>query len=109
MLGQVERAFQQGDERNLLAAAADRLEIAVLEAPSFYSRAQAMYVMEDFFRTYPPKQFDMQDASPSGGSLYAPGLYWSTSQSEPLRVYIRLRRTGQQWELREIRIEQRAP
>ncbi|MGI9174419.1 MAG: DUF4783 domain-containing protein [Rhodothermales bacterium] len=108
-LGRVEEAFQQGNGRNLLAGAADRLEIAVLEAPSFYSRAQAMYVMENFFRTYPPKQFDIQDADPSEESLYAPGLYWSTSQSEPFRVYVRLRRMAQQWELREIRIEQRDP
>ena len=108
-LNQVKEAFQQGNERDLLAGAADRLEVAVLEAPSFYSRAQAMYVMEDFFRTYPPKQFDIQDADPSEESLYAPGLYWSTSQSEPFRVYVRLRRIAQQWELREIRIEQRAP
>ena len=108
-LSQVEEAFQRGDERNLLADAADRLEVAVLEAPSFYSRAQAMYVVENFFRTYPPQRFDLQDADPSGESLYAPGLYWSTSQSEPFRVYIRFRRIAQEWELREIRIEQRAP
>lgn len=107
-LERVERAFHEGDERSLLAVAADRLEVSVFEVTSFYSRAQAMYVMQDFFRRHPPERFIFQEVVQSDGSLYAPGLYWSTSQSTPLQVYVRLHRTAQQWELREIRIEQRA-
>ena len=107
-LAQVEEAFRQGDARGLLAMAADRLEIAVLEAPTLYSRAQATYVMQDFFRLHPPERFALREAAQSDGSLFVPGLYWSTSQGEPFQVYVHLRQKAQAWELRGIRIEQRA-
>ena len=108
VLAQVEEAFQQGDARGLLSAAADRLEIAVLEAPMLYSRAQATYVMQDFFRLYPPERFKLQEAAQSDGSLFVPGLYWSTSGGDPFKVYLRLRQKAHAWELREVRVEQRA-
>ena len=107
-LAQVERAFEEGDARGLLEGAADRVEIAVLEAPMLYSRAQATYVMRDFFRLHPPERFALQEAAQSDGSLFAPGLYWSMGQDGPFQVYVRLRQKARAWELREIRVEQRA-
>lgn len=103
----VQEAFAAGDANALLGEAADRLEIALMGQSKLYSRAQATYVMEDFFRRYPPEQFTLQNDSQGGGNWFATGQYHYKHTEQPLHVYVRLHRKGEQWELREVRIERR--
>lgn len=106
-LDAVEQAMVQGDARTLLSDAADRIEITILGRSTLYSRAQATYVMQDFFREYPPTGFSLDDTSATGGSRFATGRYRYQQAEQPLHVYLQLRKKGTQWQLREIRIEQR--
>lgn len=102
-------AFGEGDVRALLTRTSERLEIAVFGASRLYSRSQARYVLEAFFRDYAPDRFDLRDVARAGGGAFAEGDYWYARGASPLRVYLRLRREGGSWELREILIEQRQP
>lgn len=106
-LAELQEAFARGDVRGLLAHAADRVDITIFGASAIYSRAQAQYVMEDFFRQQPPERFNWQDPSQRDGNWFAAGLYWYRRADHPLRIYVRLRQTADQWELREIRIDRR--
>lgn len=105
-LQQIESAFSRGNSRVLADIAADRLEIRLFGSSTLCSRGQAVYVLEDFFRQYSPQKFDFQEATRTDESWFAPGEYWYESAGNPLRVYVVLRQKGEQWELREIRVEE---
>ncbi len=106
-LDKVQEAFAAGDADALIGEAADRVEIALLGRSKLYSRAQATYVMEDFFRRYPPETFTLKNNAQDNGSWFATGRYQYKHAEQPLQVYLRLHLKDQQWQLREIRIEQR--
>ncbi len=106
-LARLGQAFEAGDAHALLADAADRVEIALLGSSKLYSRAQATYVMQEFFREYPPEQFTLQNESRTEGSWIAAAHYRYKRAEHPLQVYVRLRVKGEQWELREVRVEER--
>ena len=101
-LSQIDRAFKQGDARALVAPAADRLDVSLFGAGMQYSRSQALYVMQDFFKEYPPQRLEWQSNSEAEGSRFAMGRYWYEGGGAPLRVYVRL----QEKKLREVRVEQ---
>ena len=101
---QIKRAFEAGNARALLDAAVDRLEISLFGANTSYSRGQALYVLEDFFRNYPPHRFMLQDHQETDGHRFAMGRYWYEGSDRPLQVYLRLRAEGGGWVLQEIRI-----
>ena len=104
-LAQIEVALRTGDARLLLGSAADRLEIGIFGVSTLYSRAQALYVMQEFFRQYPPKDFSFREPSATSGGWFSAGYYQSTMQARALRIYVHLRQRDDQWQLREIRIE----
>jgi hypothetical protein len=106
-LVEIREALRRGDAQALLAVAAERVEIALLGRSTLYSRSQATYVLQDFFRHYPPKRFVLINDSRAGGSWFAVGRYEVQGGDQPLDVYLRLRARGGGWELREVRIEQR--
>jgi len=89
------------------AAAAERVELALPGRTKLYSRAQATYVLEDFFRQHPPERFTLGRTSKVAGSWIAAGVYWYRQGEDPFQVYLRLRQKDRRWVLREIRIEQR--
>lgn len=103
----VRDAFVQGDAKMLLDAAGDRVEIALMGQGQLYSRAQATYVMQDFFREHPPEQFSLEPGYGDEGSWIVAGEYWYRQEEASLQVYIHLRLKEKQWEVREIRIEPR--
>lgn len=106
-LERIHEAFAQGDARALLEQAAERVEVVLLGQSRQYSRSQAVYVMDEFFREYPPEQFELADTSGSNGSQFAASQYWSNREEAPLQVYIHLRQSEERWLIREIRIERR--
>jgi hypothetical protein len=103
----VQDAFADGDAYALLGGASDRVEIALLGRSRLYSRQQAVHVMLDFFRRYPPEGFTLQSQDREEGSWFATGLYRHRHAEHPLQVYLRLRLRDDRWELREVRVEER--
>ena len=106
-LDRVQVAFADGDADAVLADAADRVEIALLGQSKLYSRAQATYVMEDFFRRYPPDVFTLDNSAGDEANWFATGRYRYKHADKPLHVYLRLRQKAERWELLEVRVEQR--
>ena len=104
-LEHVRDAFARGDARALLARATERIEMTLLGRSTHYSRSQAIYVMEEFFRDYPPEQFAVEDTSGTEGSWFMAYEYWSTRDQDPMQVFIRVRTLEDSWEVREIRVE----
>lgn len=107
VLKQIEAAFEQGSVAGLLGRGTDRIDITILGSGSVYSRAQAQYVLERFFREHPPQRFRLDAPYRRDDNAFASGRYWYAQGESPLWVYIRLRREGANWELREIRIDRR--
>lgn len=108
LLDEVETALETGDVTALSRRSADRVELTLFGAASMYSRGQAMYVMADFFREFPPVRAALREPSRSGSNWFALGEYYYERADEPLRVFVRLRSKAGRWELREVRIERAA-
>jgi hypothetical protein len=106
-LERLREAFVAGDANALLREASDRIEIALLGRSKLYSKAQATYVLQDFFRRYPPEAFTLQPNEPEAGNWFTTGRYRYRHAEQPLQVYVRFLQKGTQWELREVRIEER--
>ncbi|MDX1548086.1 MAG: DUF4783 domain-containing protein [Rhodothermales bacterium] len=104
-LERLEAAVGAGDHEAVIVAAADRVELDVLGSRKLYSRAQASYVLHDFFRRYPPEAFAFDHATQAEGHWFATGLYRYRQGEQPLRVSVRLRSHEDGWTLRELRVE----
>jgi hypothetical protein len=100
-------AFSEGDVRRLLRPSADRVEISLFGARTFYSSAQALYVLREFFRSHAPRRFVVGDVMETGMSCLVRGKYERARVERRLQVYVRLDRPERKapWHLREVRIE----
>lgn len=108
-LERIETAMGEGDARMLLTSAAERVELTIFDMRSFYSRTQALYVIQDFFGSYAPQHFSFEDISCRDDRCSATGAYGhARSEDDVLRVYVRLGVDEGEWLLRELRIERNA-
>lgn len=98
-------AFTQGNPQRLLTPATDRVEVSLFGTRTFYSSAQAFYVLRDFFETRPPTEFTLGDVTEAGESYFVRGRYDHSRDEQTLQVYVRLVQAGQAWQLQEIRID----
>jgi hypothetical protein len=102
----VSTAFQAGNARQLLTPAADRIEVSLFGTRTFYSSAQAFYVLREFFDTHSPVDFVLVDATGAGKSCFLRGRLAPARDERPLQVYVRLVREGTEtWQLHEVRID----
>jgi hypothetical protein len=99
------KGLQAGDARQLLHNAADRVEISLFGARTFYSQSQAFYVVRDFFGEHPPRRVELRDTVQTDESYFLTGRYWHTRTDQPLDVFIRMQHDSEQWTVHEIRIE----
>jgi hypothetical protein len=99
-------ALSEGDANRLLRPSADRVEISLFGARTFYSSAQALYVLRKFFRSHAPRRFVIGDVMETGTSCFVRGEYEQARIGRRLQVYVRLDRSERKspWRLREIRI-----
>lgn len=102
----VTEAFGEGDPERLLVPSADRVEVTLFGARTFYSNAQAFYVLRDFFRSHTPQAFSIDDVTEAGTSCFVRGLYEQSRVDRPLHVFVRFGKDEEEtWRLQEIRIE----
>jgi hypothetical protein len=100
----IAEAFRNGDAERLMTPAADRVEASILGMQTYYSRAQALFVLQDFFRNFVPRKFAFGEASQAEDDFFATAQYWYGQAERPLQVYIRLTRRDEAWVLHEIRL-----
>lgn len=102
----ISTAFANGDVQRLLSDGADRVEISLFGTRTFYSSGQAFYVLRDFFKTHPPANFVVDDATGAGKSCFVRGRFEHTGGERSLQVYVRLvRDEGDAWRVQEVRID----
>lgn len=101
----IKQAFEGGGAEQLLTPAADRVEISILGMQTYYSRDQALYVLQDFFKNYAPRQFAFEDVSRAEKDFFATAQYWYGQAERPLQVYVRLTQRDEAWILQEIRLD----
>ena len=101
----IEQAFREGQAQQLLTPAAERVEISILGMQTQYSRNQALYVLQDFFKNYAPRKFAFEDVSQAQDDFFATARYWYGQAERPLQVYVRLTRQDEQWVLQEVRLD----
>ena len=107
ILSAVQHAFARSDAAAVLDRSADHLEIALFGPGTLYSRAQAQYVLQGFFKEYPPDKVVFFRPSRNESSLFVVGAYRYAVKEAPCQLFFRLRMRDTLWELREIRIERR--
>lgn len=101
----VATAFTNGDAQRLLTPAADRVEVSLFGTRTFYSNAQAFYVLRDFFDEHVPQRFTVQDVTETETSCFVTGTYQHVRSERALQVYVRLTRPSEKtWQLHEVRI-----
>ena len=105
IISRVETAFTNGNAQRLLTPAADRVEVSLFGTRTFYSSAQAYYVLEDFFDRYPPTHFTVDDVTETGSSCFLRGRFDHGRDERTLQVYVRLTTRNAAWRLQEIRID----
>lgn len=101
----VTEGFRAGNSQMLLQEAAERVEISLFGARTFYSRGQAFYVIQNFFRDHPPRRFEVRDTVHAEGSYFLTGRYWEVRTDPPLTVFVRIQAADSQWRVHEIRVE----
>lgn len=102
-----ESAFAEGNAEALLESAAPRLELSIFGRASFYSRTQALFVMRDFFRRYPPDSVSFRDQSIGENTRTLLGQYEELGGGQ-CRVAVRLRWRAGAWEVRAVRLDRTA-
>lgn len=102
----ISTAFENGDVQRLLSDGTDRVEISLFGTRTFYSSGQAFYVLRDFFKTHPPANFVVDDATGAGKSCFVRGRFQHTRGERSLQVYVRLvEEEGDTWRVQEVRID----
>lgn len=105
VLQRVTTAFADGNAERLLTPAADRIEVSLFGTRTFYSSAQAFYVLREFFDTHPPSSFSLSDATGTGRSTFMRGQLDHNRDERTLQIYVRLVQRQGTWRLHEIRID----
>lgn len=106
MLQDIRSAFMSANAAALTDHAAPTVEIALFGASKRYSRSQATLLLRSFFNDWPPLDFRLADFTKTSSGWFMEGHYDTEADKSGLRVYIRLRNTGQQWLIRELLIEE---
>lgn len=105
----VSSAVQAGDAQRLLTPAADWIEMSLFGTRTVYSRAQASYVLRDFFDQHPPEDLVLVDTTGAGTNFFLRGRLDPARGEQPLQVYVRLLRHEKKgWRLHEVRIDSEA-
>ena len=105
----IRQAIIAGNAKVLLSYSSERVEINLFGRSGVYSPSQAVYVVQDFFQKYPPKQFAFRDTSHTRHSWFVGGIYQHARNNAPLRIYLRIRSSDRKWKLREIHISHFEP
>lgn len=105
-LEDVRQALAAGDAGALFAQGSEQVALTLPRGSAVYSSNQAVYVVEEFFKAYPPEAVSLRDTAQAGGSWLAEGTYRPANDA-PMSLYLRLEQSDGLWVLRELRIKAR--
>lgn len=108
-LEKIQAALQDADPAGVLDQVEDRVEIVLFGQGGTYRRGQAVHVLRDFFRRYPPDRVDLgSERSSSDDGRTAMGRYWTQDGGLPLQVRVLHRESGDKWRLVSLHVERQS-
>ena len=97
----MKEAIKANDATGLVRTFAQTLELSLEGNGGTYSKAQSEFVLKDFFKKHPVKDFSIVHTGSSKGDLqFAIGRYLSGSDN--YNVLIRVRQVGEEYLVHEI-------
>ena len=101
VIAQIKETIKAGSAKELGKYLNQTVDIAIDEKMENYSKAQAEFVLRDFFKAHPPSEFNISHQGQSkGGQPYAIGSY--KSGSENYRIFMKIKSTGNAQLIHEI-------
>lgn len=105
---QVRETIKAGSSKELSRYLFQTVDVTIEGKVQSYSKAQAEFVFRDFFRQYPPSEFNIiHQGSSKGGQPFAIGQY--KSADETFRVFMKVKSVNNQQLLHEISFSREKP
>ncbi len=102
IINNVKETIKAGSAKELANYLHQTVDIMIDEKLESYSKAQAEFVLRDFFKAHVPSEFTItHQGSSKGGQPYAIGQY--KSGQETFRVFMKIKTVGKQQLVHEIR------
>ncbi|MCY4001984.1 MAG: DUF4783 domain-containing protein [Bacteroidetes bacterium] len=102
----IQTSISEGNSESLLILADEYLELALIDQPRRYSQSQAFYVLENFFQSFPPKDFELRHTIAQKNQWWVIGRYKIRDERELLRMYLRFTRSSSENHLVSIHVVQ---
>lgn len=101
VIDQVKESIKAGSAKELSKYLNATVDVTIDGKPNSYSKAQAEFVLRDFFKANPPAEFNIiHQGSSKGGQPFAIGHYKSGSNT--FRVWMKIKTVGNQSLVQEI-------
>ncbi len=101
IIDQVKESIKAGSAKELSKYFNQAVDVTIEGKPENFSKAQAEFVLRDFFKAHPPSEFNIiHQGSSKGGQPFAIGQY--KSGSETYRVWMKIKTTGKEQLIQEI-------
>lgn len=98
---QIKEAIKLGSAKELSKHINQTIDVTIDGKIQSYSKAQAEFVLRDFFKAHPPSGFDIiHQGSSKGGQPFAIGEY--TSGQDKYRVWMKIRTANKDQLIQEI-------
>lgn len=102
IIGQVKETIKAGSAKELSKYLNQTVDVMIDEKLETYSKAQAEFVLRDFFKVHPANEFNIiHQGSSKGGQPFAIGLY--KSGNETYRVFMKIKNVNNTQLVHEIR------
>jgi len=102
VIAEVRETIKAGSAKELSKFLNQNVDVMIDEQLQTYSKAQAEFVLRDFFKEHPAAEFNIiHHGSSKGGQPFAIGLY--KSGSETYRVFMKIKNENGQQLVHEIR------
>lgn len=102
IIDNVKETIKAGSAKELAAYLNQTVDIMIDEKLESYSKAQAEFVLRDFFKAHVPSEVStIHQGASKAGTPYA--LYQYKSGKETFRIFMKIKTVGKQYLVHEIR------
>jgi hypothetical protein len=101
VINQVKETIKAGSAKELSKFLNQTIDVTIDDKVESYSKAQAEFVLRDFFKQHPPNEFNIiHQGSSRGGQPFAIGQY--KSANDTYRVFMKIKVVSNQQLVHEI-------
>ena len=101
VIDQVKESIKSGSAKELSKYFSSTVDVTIEGKVENYSKAQAEFVLRDFFKAHPPSEFNViHQGSSKGGQPFAIGQY--KSNNDTYRVWMKIKNVSKEQLIQEI-------